>query len=817
MSFANITNKIHTGAKKIPVKIGLLIFVSLHSFSNVIPIILCCAGLFSDIPLYATDYSATFPPRLEMPAEDSDSIVRTLDELEVSGHRGRYSKKDNPAFNLMQSIRKTRDIGDPRMLPEYSEEFYTKTVYGINNARPEDFSGADRMKMLDDYADTAAHTGLPVMLLSLREKAGTYLHSLNFLKDKTIVKGERSVGIDDELQQENVGKLLEELLSEANIYSESIPILQHRFVGPFSHIAGDYYQYFLGDTIMLEGIPYVELNFRPRTPESFGFIGKVTVELNDSSCFIRTADLKVPRYVALNYIDNIYITQEFYKDQYGKRHKVVDDMSLELTVLPHTPTIYARRLSQRSRPNFKLDKSLHNFLIDANNYIVFENANLQPWDKWNDFRLAPLSQAEGGMGSFMNRLRQYPLIYWSEKVLKILVTGYVATGKESKFDFGPINTLLSYNSIEGVRTRIGGLTTANLSPHWFGRGYVAYGFRDHKVKYNLEIEYSFAAKHYHSREFPINSLRLHYQYDIDELGQHYSNTNSDNFFLSLKREKSYLAVYHRIAGATYQMELPNHLSFLASFTHNIYHDTPWVRFINGYGHSTSKLIQAGFRFELRYAPGEKFMEGRSVRVPVNKDAPIIKLTHLYMPARLLGNSFCLNATELSTSKRFWFSAFGYSDVIIKGGKIWSRVEFPALMWPNANLSYTIQSESYSLMNPMEFPLDYYGALDISYFGNGILLSRLPLIKRLKLREVITFKGLMGGLTSKNNPEYNPDLYRFPQGAASARMTSKPYMELGVGIDNIFSCLRLDYIWRLTYRNAPHAPHSGLRASLHFSF
>ncbi|MDE6272785.1 MAG: carboxypeptidase-like regulatory domain-containing protein [Muribaculaceae bacterium] len=756
---------------------------------------------------------------IPIPSPEEIDVIRVTDlnGVEITGFSGRYSKKDNPAYALMKKIRSTKELGDPRILPEYSEDFYTKIVYGINNVRPEDFNQHDRKRILESYADTAVHTRLPVVLLSLREKAGTILHSLNFLKDKTIIKADRSVGIDDELGNENIGKMLEDVLTESDIYSESIPLMQQRFVSPLSHIADNFYKYYLGDTILIDGKKHITLEFSPHSPESFGFMGKLYVEEGDSTCFVRKVEMRVPRYINLNYVDNIFITQEYYKDSYGKRHKSLDDISLELSVMSNVPSMYARRVSRYDRPDFNLDASLHNFLYDANNYIVFENANLQPWDKWNDFRMIPLSRAEGDMGSMMSRLRQYPAIYWGEKILKILVSGYVATSKDSKFDFGPINTLISYNTIEGARLRIGGLTTANLSPHWFGRGYVAYGFKDHKVKYNAELEYSIAHKNYHSREFPINSLRLHYKYDLDAIGQHYTYTNNDNVFLSLRREKTRLALYHREAGATYQVELSNHFSFLGSFTHNIYHDTPWMPFIDGHDHQISKIIQAGFKVELRYAPGEKFYQGRSVRVPVNNDAPVVKLTHIYMPARLLGNTYCLNSTEISLSKRLWFSAFGCADIILKGGKIWSQVDYPSLMWPNANLSFTIQNESYSLMNPMEFPLDYYGSLDMTYFGNGILFNHIPGVKRLKLREVITFKGLMGGLTSKNDPEKNTALFRFPEGSATARLTSKPYIEFGVGIDNILTCLRLDYIWRLTYRNVPDAPHSGIRVSLHFSF
>ena len=136
-----------------------------------------------------------------------------------------------------------------------------------------------------------------------------------------------------------------------------------------------------------------------------------------------------------------------------------------------------------------------------------------------------------------------------------MVQGYWPTGKNSKFDIGPINTTASYNSLEGLRLRAGGMTTANLSPRWFGRGYVAYGFRDRKWKYSAEAEYSFNDKKYHSREFPVHSLRLTHRYDIDRIGSHYLYTNSDNFVLSLTRESDRKFSYLRNTKLEYTLEL----------------------------------------------------------------------------------------------------------------------------------------------------------------------------------------------------------------------------------------------------------------------
>lgn len=421
------------------------------------------------------------------------------------------------------------------------------------------------------------------------------------------------------------------------------------------------------------------------------------------------------------------------------------------------------------------------------------------------------------MGSLILKLRKLPVFYWGEKILSILVNGYIKTGNRSKFDFGPVNTLVSTNKAEGVRFRIGGMTTANLCPWLFGRGYMAYGLRDRKLKYQAEVDWSFLRKKYHSREFPMHLLRAEYQYDTDRIGEHYLFTNPDNIFLSIKRKGSFLITYRTLARLTYIREFPFNLSFQAGFRFERQESTKWVPFERNDGSLARKYSQSVFFLTIRYAPGEKFVQSASNRAPLNLDAPVFQITHEFGPRGLLGAAFTLNKTEFSFQKRFWFSSFGYLDAVVKYGKLWNPVYYPALLWQNANLSYTIQPESYALLNPMEFAMDQYGSVDLSYFGNGILFNRLPGIKKLKLREVLTFRGFMGHLSSHNNPTLNKSLYRFPSDANVGLMSDTPYMEASAGIDNIASVLRVDYVWRLTYRNRPYIDRSGLRVSLHFSF
>lgn len=167
-------------------------------------------------------------------------------------------------------------------------------------------------------------------------------------------------------------------------------------------------------------------------------------------------------------------------------------------------------------------------------------------------------------------------------------------------------------------------------------------------------------------------------------------------------------------------------------------------------------------------------------------------------------------------KRISLSAFGNIDFVITAGKLWNQVQFPALLWQSSNLAYTMRPGSYALLNPMEFAMDEYASLDFTYNLNGLIFNRIPWVNKLRLREVFTFKGFCGHLTKKNNPDYNPNLFRFPDPATQA-MGNTPYMEIGAGIANILTFLRLDYVWRLSYRDKPKCPNSGLRFSFEFTF
>ncbi len=740
-----------------------------------------------------------------------------LNELVVKPKKEKYSKKNNPAVAFAKRVMAKKKQYDPKNHPYYSFEKYYKLTCGLTGFSNDKESWIlKKFKFLHEFMDTSEVSGKRILPMSIKERVSTESYRLNPESHKEYIKGVKRAGIDEVFDEESIQRFLEDVFREINIFSNDVTFMQNRFVSPLSNIGTDFYKYYLNDTVTINGVKCIDLSFSPFNPQSFGFNGRIYVVADDTTMFVKKVKMNVPKDINLNYVEKIYIEQDFEKAPDGSRLKTRDDMTVEFRIIPATQELYARRVAIYSDHSFEKPQDESIFKKEATK-ITAADANYMPEEFWKDNRKTPIKESENSVKHILARLRQVPLFYWGEKVVVTLVSGYIPTSKESKFDFGPMNTTISGNTLEGLRLKTGGMTTANLNDHLFARGYVAYGFGDKKWKYSGQLEYSFNKKKYHNLEFPIHSLRLLHKYDLDHLGQHYLYTNDDNVFLALKRMPDKAVTYKRTSELEYKLETESGFSIAAGMKFDIQEASKFIPFVDGYGKTYDNYKETSFNITLRYAPGETFYQTKTYRIPINLDAPVFTLSHTYAPKGFLGSKYCINKTEVGVQKRFWLSAFGYTDIILKGGKIWSNVAFPDLMLPNANLSYTIQPESFVLMSPMEFMNDRYLSWDITYWANGAIFNRLPLIKYLKLREAFSFRGLYGKLKDSNNPANNLELLRFPDMNNSSPMDKTPYMEMGVGIDNILTCLRVDYVWRLTYMNRTNIDRRGLRIQLHFTF
>lgn len=741
-----------------------------------------------------------------------------MNEIVVKPKREHYKRRGNPAVAFVKNIIDTYDKYDIKNEEYYTCDQYDRLTLALNNFTDKKKNKPifRKFQFLFDFVDTSDVSGKPILTVSVKERNSEIFYRKSPKTKKQYIEAIRRSGLDDALNQESMQQFYDEMFKEVDIFGNDISLLLTRFVSPLANIGPSFYKYYLLDTLVIGGDSCVDLGFAPFNSESNGFVGHLYVTL-DSTYFIKKIEINVPKDINLNYVESMLIRQEFERGPGGVRLKKFDDAVIEMRVIPGTQGIYFRRLIGFDNYKFSPPADMKIFSKEGD-VITDEYALMQPEEYWADNRMIPIKKKENSVDKILVRLRQNKAFYWSEKVLGSLVSGYVPTSKNSKFDFGPLNTTISGNSVEGARFRIGGMTTPNLWDQVFLNGYVAYGTKDKKVKYNAEAIYSFIKKKQHYKEFPIHQLRLSHKYDINQLGQHYLYTNMDNVFLALKRMSDVRSTYLRTSELEYFREHRHGLSYKATLRYKTEEATPWVEFINGRGENIAKYSQAEAEFRIRYAHNERFYQNKGTRYPISKTAPIFILNHGMGYKGFVGSEFNYQRTDLYFAKAFWFSAFGHINTVIKLSKVWTETPYPMLIIPNANLSYTIQPESYSLLNPVEFIFDSYASWDLEFFANGLIFNRIPFVKYMKIREVVSFKGFFGDLSKKNNPDFNPELWRFPDVNQNLSWKkSLPYMEVGVGLDNIFTILRIEYVFRVTYRDLPNVPKGGVRIALHFSF
>lgn len=748
-----------------------------------------------------------------------------LGGVTIKPKREKYRKKGNPAVDFVRNVIDRRHSNDPRNHDFYSYDEYQKIIFAKNDYTPKHRKDGKkrRLDFITEFVDTL-DDGVTILPVSEKEKAQTVYYRRSPKTERSVVRGYKSSGIDEIFSSDGVRQFLEEVFREVDIFKNDVPLFLQRFVSPLSTIGPNYYKYYLLDTLSVDGQRCADLGFVPFNSETFGFTGHLYVRL-DSTYFVQKAVLNVPKDINLNFVSHLQIEQDYERMPDGTRITTRDDIRVNFKLTERTKGMYARRLCVYSGHTFSEpgNEGQEAFRQSAPEISV-AGSHRRDDAFWTAYRpQEAISRNPNTMESFMDKLKAIPAWRITMQVFSTLVNGYIPTHREaekSKFEFGPMNATVNNNTLEGMRFRVGGTTTTAFSRRLFLDGFAAYGTKDKKMKYDALVEYSFNDRKEFRKEFPVHSLRFEYMYDINKIGQDYMYTSKDNMMLMIRRKKDSFISYLRQAELTYYRENYSGLAYGVVVRNRREEASPYAHFerINADGASTAvgHYDMSEMEIKLRYAHNEKFYQTRNWRVPITFDALIFNLNHRMGAKGFLGSDYNLQRTDIGLQKRFWLSAFGYIDIIAKAGKVWTKVPWPLLIIPNANMTYTIQPESYTNMNALEFINDEYASWDITYYMNGNLLNRLPLIKKLRWREVFCFRGLLGNLTDKNNPAKDGSgLFRFPD--CTYTMGKTPYMEASVGIENILKFLRIDYVWRLSYRNHQGIQKSGVRMTMALSF
>ena len=464
-------------------------------------------------------------------------------------------------------------------------------------------------------------------------------------------------------------------------------------------------------------------------------------------------------------------------------------------------------------------------------------------DFWSQYRQVELTKSESSMDAFVHGLEQIKGFKYIIFGAKALIENFVETGSPktpSKVDIGPINTIITRNFVDGYRLRFSAQSTANLDSNFFFSGYVARGLDSKKNYYRADAIWSFNKKEYLPREFPKRTLTFSSTYDVMSPSDKFMHTDKDNMFTAVKWAKVDRMMFYNRQSLTFEREedwgfrttialkteendacgdlyfIPMSMNSDRSTWQN------WSSRDNmALTTSSQKIRTTELRAELRFAPGETFINTKQRRLPVNLDSPVFTISHTLGIKDFLCGDYSYNFTEASIYKRFWLKSWGKLDCYMKGGIQWNKVPYPLLIMPETNLSYIMQDYTFTTINNMEFLNDRYASMMVFWDMNGKLFNRIPLLKKLKWREWFSVKCLWGDLSDKNNPllaqnEGNPILMYMPNGSY-VMDPKRPYWEVSAGIHNIFKIVHVEYVRRLSYNDLPTAHKHGVRFMIRMTF
>lgn len=757
--------------------------------------------------------------------------TKQLKGVTVKTKRSKYSRKNNPAVELMKRVIAAKKRTDLANHDYYQFNKYQKITFAINDIKPTELENEKlkKKKWLINQIETCPYNNKLILPLSVDETVTRNIYRKDPKTEKSIIMGQSSSGVNDLIETGDIlNNVLKDVFTDVDLYDDQIRLLQYPFTSPIGKDAISFYRFYIVDTVYVDRDKCFHLQFLPNNQQDFGFRGEIWI-LADSTLHVKRCNLTLPKKSDVNFVDNLQIIQEYTRLPEGDWALTTDDMFVEMSIAKFLTKAIVIRTTRMS--DYAFDE-LPDKLFKGKTKVLHEsNAMMRDEAFWDKYRSVELTKSESSMDAFINNLSQQKAFKYIIFGVRAFIENFVETGSQnhpSKVDIGPINTMISSNFIDGVRTRISAQTTANLNPHWFLSGYYARGWDSRKNYYKGELTYSFNKKEYLPREFPKRTLTFTSTYDVCSPSDKFMHTDKDNVFTALKWTKVEKMMFYNRQQLSFERE--EEWGFRTTLSLKTEENEAcgdlFFKPLSMVGMEDAMTGQGKFRttearIELRYAPGETFINTKQRRLPVNLDAPVFTLSHTTGIKGFLGGDYDYNFTEASIYKRLWLNSWGKIDILAKGGIQWNKVPFPLLIMPAANLSYIISDETFNLINNMEFLNDRYASLDISWDLNGKIFNRIPLLKKLKWREWLGIKCLWGTLTDKNNPTLAANagdgmLMEFPEG--SYIMDSKrPYIELIAGIHNIFKIIHIQYVHRLNYNHLPTATKNGVRLMMRLTF
>ena len=722
-----------------------------------------------------------------------------LDDVIVQ-RRGRYRNRNNPAVELIRKVIENKDRNSLKRYPSISYDSYEKISLSMleppsilkNNPVTKKYG------FIFENIDTSLVQDKRFVPIYLEEKSKHHSFSKAQNKSQPELMASKQTELDSRIvNNQNIESFFNYMYTDVDIYDPNLLILNKPFLSPAADSGPTFYQYFITDTLLREGVSVIELSFRPRNKVDRLFRGKLYIT-NDGRYAIQEAQLRVTKDANLNWVERVDIDMLFNRQSDGSYLQAHSDTRINFGSKDQVG-LSARRFVSFNNYETVVES------LDTSSYVA--SVTPEKRDSISELYLKQnrpiqLSQAEQQLYENIDRLNSMPSFSRTLSWGSFLLTSYKNVGP---VDIGPVEYMFSFNDLEGARVRLGGRTNLNALKRSYFQGYLAYGMKDQQWKSYIGFAQSLSKRPV--GVYPANYVKVVYQDEINEPGKSLGFENGNSIFNSFSRMKRDKWLDNKNLRINHLVEFGNHFSIETSFSRLKQAPKGTLDFLLADPGSTAveALQVSELGLELRWAPNEEIVQKQLSRKNMVNQYPIFNLRYANGMEGVWGGQYDYQKLEGGVFKRVLLSQLGYLDIQLEAGKIWGTLPYPLLNIPNASQGFSLSSDAFRLLNNLEFVSDRYAKMNAEYSMLGFIFNKIPFVKRLGLREVFGFQSYYGTLRSENRPESNEEVFLLPRdedGITSTFVTSNktPYMEYYVGIENLFKILKVQYIRRVNYLN-----------------
>jgi hypothetical protein len=708
---------------------------------------------------------------------------------------------ENPAHRIIRNVIAHKEFNNKRKLDAYQYETYNKVEFDLNRIPKEmrEKKLFKPIKFVFDNVDSANSGEKPSLPIFITEAISDVYYRSNPTLKKEVIRANKITGIENT----SITSVMGDMYQNINVYDNHILVFNKDFVSPISDNGLFYYKYYLEDSLFIGNTRCYQIRFKSKRPQELCFSGNMWI--SDTTWAVKRLEMSIPKDANINFINAANVVQEFTQiDSTWMLSK--DRLVIDFAMNKNQVGIYGRKTT--SYKDFKINEPKDTKFYEFGDKIVVEDSALLYTDEfWNINRHDSLSIREKKIYHMIDTIKTLPVYRTWVDVLTIFVSGYKVV---NNFEIGPYFNLVSYNKVEGLRTRFGGRTSSKFSRWYELQGYVAYGFKDEKFKYSLGF------KSFISKKPRRQLIGMTYKSDYEILGQSQNGFSQDNIFASLFRT-SPLTNLTRVdqTYAWYEREWTVGLTSKVTLIGRTI--TPLItnayKYYKNDGSIATKenIRNTEVRLNVRFAYKEKFISGDFTRISLGTKWPILQFTYSKSLQNAFRGEYDYQKVVLNVSDRIRLvSLLGYTDYTAEVGKIFGAVPYPLMELHGGNETYVYDYMSYNMMKYYEFASDQYASVGLFHHFEGLLFNKVPLLKKLKWREVVTCKALWGSVNDKNRKTLI-----FPNTLNS--LGNEPYVEVSAGIENIFKVFRIDALWRSTYHRAKAIDNFGVKFGFQLAF